>query len=258
MMKPKSAWQTKEIAQAFLQDMRGAIPGADLQLAVISKIVHRWSTSPKRILDLGCGNGILGQYLLRLFPSASGLFLDFSDPMIDAAIEKVSALPNTTVAKADFASPQWLEVAVPYGPFDIVVSGFAIHHQPDKRKRELYAEVFDILAPKGIFLNLEHVASATEAGQQLFDSFFVDHLYDFHSKTDTNANRDAIADEYYKRPDKEENILAAVEDQCGWLRQIGFTDVDCFFKVFELALFGGRKTSNKTHAVDGMGVRRRP
>ena len=91
MIKPKSEWQTKQLAQAFFEGMRDAIPCADLQLAVISKIVHRWSTSPKRILDLGCGNGILGQFLLELFPSASGLFLDFSDPMIEAAIEKVGA-----------------------------------------------------------------------------------------------------------------------------------------------------------------------
>ena len=249
-MKPKSEWQTKELSQAFLKGMRDAIPGAELQLAVISKVVQRWSRSPRKILDLGCGNGILGQFLLKLFPSASSLFLDFSDPMIDAAIEKVSAHPNTTVAKADFASPQWLDVARPHGPFDIVVSGFAIHHQPDRRKRELYEEVFGLLAPKGIFLNLEHVASATEAGQQLSDDFFVDHLHDFHSKTNPNANRDAIADEYYKRPDKKENILAAVEDQCEWLRQVGFIDVDCFFKVFEFALFGGRQKSNNAIAAE--------
>ncbi len=131
-----------------------------------------------------------------------------------------------------------------------MVSGFAIHHQPDERKRELYAEIFDLLAPGGIFLNLEHVASATEAGQELFDDFFVDHLHDFHRISSADANRDAIADDYYKRPDKKENILAPVEDQCEWLRQIGLTDVDCFFKVFELALFGGRKTSDKPDADD--------
>jgi len=70
-----------------------------------------------RIMDLGCGNGILGHFLLKLFPTANGLFLDFSDPMLDAAIEKVGSLPNTTVAKADFASPQWIEVARPHGLF---------------------------------------------------------------------------------------------------------------------------------------------
>jgi tRNA (cmo5U34)-methyltransferase len=133
--KPKSGWQTKELAQAFLEGVRGAIPGADLQLAVIGNIAEQWCHTPIHILDLGCGNGILGCFLLNRFPSARGLFLDFSDPMLDAARRNVGELTNTTVAKADFGSPQWIEIAKPHGPFDIVVSGFAIHHQPDERKR---------------------------------------------------------------------------------------------------------------------------
>jgi len=46
---------------------------------------------------------------------------------------------------------------------------------------------------------------------------------------------------YIERPDKEGNILAPVELQCRWLRDLGFADVDCFFRLFELALFGGRR-----------------
>jgi tRNA (cmo5U34)-methyltransferase len=34
---------------------------------------------------------------------------------------------------------------------------------------------------------------------------------------------------------------APVERQCEWLRDVGYADVDCFFKVFELAVFGGRR-----------------
>lgn len=45
-------------------------------------------------------------------------------------------------------------------------------------------------------------------------------------------------------PDKKENILAPVEEQCRRLCDLGYRDVDCFFKVFELSLFGGRKGSN--------------
>ena len=54
-----------------------------------------------------------------------------------------------------------------------------------------------------------------------------------------------FAEAYYNRPDKKENILTPVDIQCQWLRDIGFQDVDCFLKIFELALFGGRKTSKE-------------
>ena len=245
MRKPKSKWQTKELSTAFLEGVRGAIPAADLQLSVIGKVVRLWCVTPSRILDLGCGNGILGRFLLDIFPSALGVFVDFSEPMLDAARKNLDNVLQTCVLQADFSTPQWIDVVTSHQPFDVVVSGLAIHHQPDERKKELYAEILDLLSPGGIFLNLEHVASFSTAVKKLFDEFFIDHLHDFHARSDPAESRQEIADRYYLRPDKKENILAPVEEQCRWLRNLGYRDVDCFFKIFELALFGGRKASEK-------------
>ena len=50
-----------------------------------------------------------------------------------------------------------------------------------------------------------------------------------------------IATEYYDREDKQANTLAAAEVQCDWLRQIGFRNVVCYFKILELAVFDGLK-----------------
>ena len=241
-----SEWQTEQLAEVFLHDVRGAIPGAKLQLAVLSHIVKLWSPAPSRILDLGCGDGILGRALSGVFPTAHVVFADFSDPMLDAARKILGQKPQVTVVKADFATPAWLEAVGSEPPFDIVISGFAIHHQPDDRKRELYAEIYGLLSEGGVFLNLEHVSSATPSGSALFDSFFVDHLLRFHRDTTPSKTRQEIEEAYYQTPARKENILAPVETQCQWLRDIGFQDVDCFFKVFELALFGGRKASNKS------------
>ncbi len=241
MPQAKSRWQTEELATAFLQGVRGAIPGADLQLAVMGKVAQRWCQYPQAILDLGCGDGILGLYLLGLFPAAQGVFADFSKPMLEAARCATGHLANATVVEADFSTSDWLAALDSHGPFDIIVSGFAIHHQPDTRKQDIYREIFHALAPGGLFLNLEHVASLTPAGAHLFDEFFVDHLHQFHRQSKPDIAREEVAAIYYRRPDKQENILAPVEDQCQWLRQTGFADVDCFFKTFELALFGGRK-----------------
>jgi SAM-dependent methyltransferase len=241
-----SKWQTEQLAEVFLRDVRGAIPGAKLQLEVLSHIVRRWCPAPARILDLGCGDGILGRTLLSVFPTAHVVFADFSDPMLDAARRILGQNRQVTVVTADFGSPAWLEAIGSEAPeprFDIVVSGLAIHHQPDERKKQLYAEIHGALVPGGVFLNLEHVASLSKSGQELFDEFFIDHLWEYHRTSGGAKTRDSVAAHYYHRPDKAENILAPVEDQCRWLRQIGFTDVDCFQKVFELALFGGRKAS---------------
>lgn len=243
MNEPSSRWQTEELSQAFLEGVRAAVPASELQLSMIKKISERWCEQPRAILDLGCGDGILGRLLRDRFPEAHVVFADFSEPMLDATRKKLGDSKNTSVVKADFSSADWILAVASHQPYDIVVSGFAIHHQPDVRKQELYAEVYSQLRTGGLFLNLEHVASATPACGQLFDEFFVDHLYAYHKQSDPTISRDHVNETYYKRSDKKENILASVDVQCDWLRRIGFVDVDCYFKAFELALFGGRKLS---------------
>lgn len=250
MTEESSKWKTKELATTFLGGVRGAIPGADLQLEVLSKIIKLWRPQPSRILDLGCGDGALGRMLLDEFPMAHVMFADFSEPMLDGLRQKLSHAQRATIINVDFATPAWLSEREVGDPLDVIVSGFAIHHQPDDRKKALYAEIYRCLGHGGVFLNLEHVASATPSGEALFDSFFVDYLVRFHRNVTPNKTRREVEEAYYNRPDKKGNILAPIETQCQWLRQIGFQDVDCFFKVFELALFGGRKTSNKALQAD--------
>lgn len=239
----QSHWQSEASAAAFLQGVRGAIPAAGLQLELVHHIIRSWCPQPRCIVDLGCGDGALGRFLLEQYPDVRVIFADFSDPMLAAARKHLASEERASIIKADFSSPSWLETVAGTGPVDVVVSGFAIHHQPDRRKKELYSEIYTLLADGGVFLNLEHVASATPAGERLFDEYFIDHLYDFHRANDPSKSREEIAQEHYNRPDKAENILAPVQEQCAWLREIGFADVDCFFKVFELALFGGRKSA---------------
>ena len=41
--------------------------------------------------------------------------------------------------------------------------------------------------------------------------------------------------------DKAANRLAPLETQLAWLREIGFRDVDCYWKQFELAVMAGYK-----------------
>ncbi len=176
-----SKWQTKESARTFLEGVRGAIPVADFQLEVISKIVSEWCPLPSKILDLGCGDGILGRMLLDEHPTVHVIFADFSEPMLDKLHNQIGINKHATVINIDFATSAWTNGIELEKPFDIIVSGFAIHHQPDDRKRELYAEIYGLLNEDGLFLNLDHVSPTTPSVSKLFDSFFVDHLMQFHS-----------------------------------------------------------------------------
>ncbi len=88
MTKVKSSWEIEENAKYFLESERGAVPGSDLQLEIMASIIKQWCPNPSRILDLGCGDGILGRFMITCFPSVEAIFVDFSDPMLDAAKSK--------------------------------------------------------------------------------------------------------------------------------------------------------------------------
>ncbi|MCT7950866.1 class I SAM-dependent methyltransferase [Ancylothrix sp. C2] len=235
-------WKTAELTKTFLENIRGAIPLANEQIYFLLKIIQQASPQVTNFLDLGCGDGILGRSILSQYPDSQGVFLDFSQPMLEAAKNKIGEKASqATFILQDFGETAWLQSVQKKAPFDVIVSGFAIHHYPDETKQKIYQQIFELLKPGGIFLNLEHVASATAWVEKISDETFIDSLYAFHQTQGNKKSRDELAKEYYHRPDKAANILSSVEIQCHWLRNLGFRDVDCFLKVFEIALFGGKR-----------------
>ncbi|MEZ4570938.1 MAG: methyltransferase domain-containing protein [Thermomicrobiales bacterium] len=129
----------------------------------------------------------------------------------------------------------------PGSRFDVVVSGYAIHHLPNERKQALFREILEMLQPGGLFINLEHVATRSPMARQLFDDMFIDNQTELTRSRGETVNRDEIARRYHTREDQHDNILALVEDQCIWMDAAGFVDVDCYFKILELAMLAGRR-----------------
>jgi SAM-dependent methyltransferase len=233
-------WNDITVARNYLEGVRSAIPLAAEQIDCILRLLALTQSEVHNFLDLGCGNGILGREIVRKYPQARGTFLDMSEAMLTEAKSQIESDKATFILQ-DFGEKNWLDRVTLLAPFDVIVSGFSIHHQPDNLKQEIYSDIYEILQPGGIFLNLEHVASESRLGETAFDNLFIDALYEYHCQNREEQSRSEIASKYYSRDDKNANILTLVETQCDWLRKIGFIDVDCFMKIFEIALFGGIK-----------------
>lgn len=233
-------WKDQRLVTTFLTGVRAALPNAADQLDIMLRVLEFSGRSIRRVLDLGSGSGVLAGAILERFPEAEILLSDFSEPMLDAARSSFPSPPHQ-LRIVDFSTPAWLDRVRDLAPFDAVVSGFAIHHQPDESKRRIYTEIFEILAPGAPFVHIEHVASASPWIQHQFDELLVDRMLAYDQTIGGGRTREQVAVEYVYRPDKAANILAPLETQLEWLRQIGYRDVDCLFKVYELTLFIGRK-----------------
>jgi tRNA (cmo5U34)-methyltransferase len=171
-------------------------------------------STARRILDLGTGDGRLLALVKLDHPQATAVAIDFSPAMLEAAKKRFEDDSAVKVIAHNLDSP-----LPELGKFDALISSFAIHHLSDERKRELYGEVYGLLNPGGVFCNLEHVSSPT---RELHDQFLK--LIGSTPETEDPSNK-----------------LLEMETQLGWLREIGFVDVDCHWKWRELALLSGRR-----------------
>jgi tRNA (cmo5U34)-methyltransferase len=210
MVAPKNRWPDVEHALWYLE-RADSIPHRAEGTAVFVELLPE---RVERVLDLGTGDGRLLDLVLTARPGSTGVGLDVNAEMLTRAGERFADDDRAVVAHYDLDDPLPGD-----DTFDLIVSSFAIHHVPDARKVTLYAECFDRLRPGGAFLNLEHVASPTEA---LHGAFLA-------------------AIDLDPADDDPSNLLAPVEAQLGWLRDAGFVDVDCHWKWRELALLAGRR-----------------
>ena len=239
MSTPGGVWQQEEVVTGFIDERRKLIPLFDVQEDLTRRLITRGGRDVRRFVDVGAGDGGFAELLLDLYPESSGVLVDFSDPMLAAARERLAGKPGRwEIAKADLASPDWLRMLPEGERFDAIVSRLAIHHVPDERKRALYAEAFELLERGGIFLNWEHVETAGLA-EGLFDEFFRERMIEAEQEREHPRPAEEVVRSYDDATD--DDILRDPESQCAWLREIGFEKVDVYFKLPGLAIFGGRR-----------------
>jgi len=206
--KPVNLWTSSEHARDYLERADQISHREEGEAALLEFIPAR----ARRILDLGTGDGRLLALVRQAHPATAAIAIDFSPAMLEAANRRFASDSRVTVMEHNLDSP-----LPALGKFDAVTSSFAIHHLVHERKRELYAEIFRLVEPGGVFCNLEHVASPTA---RLHEEFL--ERIGFTVETEDPSNK-----------------LLDVETQLQWLREIGFTDVDCHWKWRELALLAG-------------------
>ena len=239
-------WKLPAIVDRFLS-FRSAIPLAHEQIGVMMSILKSRTQPVENFMDLGCGDGILGAAILGEYPSSRGVLVDFSGPMLDQARQQLKEYSGQlTFMDLDYGDPAWINSIQTQGPFDAIVSGYSIHHQPDARKRPIYEEIFSLLQPGGWFINIEHIAAESQLAVDLFNNHIVEARYAIEQKNGGIKTKQEIADIYMNRPDKDANILLSVDMQCNWLREIGYEEVDCYFRIYELAVFAGCRPNLKS------------
>lgn len=205
-------WQQPDRAAGWARTRRQLTPAAEGEAIILEHVLPPTVT---RVLDLGTGDGRLLAAILRRWPTASAVGLDISEVLLDSARAAFDGADGVSLRMHDL-----MEALPPdLGRFDVAVSGLAIHHLPDDRKRSLFAEVLSILDPGGVFCLFDVVSSPTP---------------ELHARAQAGLGFGPEDQHPSDQP-------APLEDQVLWLREVGFDHVDCLWKWLELAVVAGTK-----------------
>lgn len=180
-----------------------------------------------RMLDLGPGTSTFAESILRQYPKATIVALEYAQGMIDYSRERLSAFSD----RIEF-SRRDLNDGLPanIGRFEFVSAFSAIHHLTPENKQRLYRQIYDVLEPGGWF-------SLIDAMTARFDNdVYALNVRRRKSRLEERYRSAGIEPEAVQRMDDAKTDLAQdapdldrlspFSDQIGWMKEAGFRSVD--------------------------------
>jgi tRNA (cmo5U34)-methyltransferase len=232
-----SRWSDRNFSREYLDQADGYIPERRT-LVEITKSLYRnmiKSVSPRRILDLGCGDGFMVQELLQLDPGLEGTLVDGSRDMLEAAARRLSHFENKqclNVSFQDLVAQDLLK-----NSYCFILSSLAMHHLDMKNKETLFAYAYRHLEPGGFFVNIDVVLSPTDSLESWYLTLWQEWI-NSHSADSLKTSLLPVPQQYKNNPD---NVPDPLLPQLRTLEHIGFKNVDCFYKYGIFAMFGGSR-----------------
>ena len=218
----------EEEAQEYDGIILNLIPHYPQMLEALVSAIPFDASEPIRVIDLGCGTGTISQRVLAVFPNAHVTCLDLAENMVEMAKVKLAGHPHARYLVGDFNAFAF------DAQYDVAVSSLALHHLvTDADKRAFYRQIYDALAPGGVFYNADVVLGSSDALQAMY-------MRKWQGFMRQNVSCDEMENtwlpKYY-----DEDRPARLIDHLAWLTGVGFIDVDVVWKYYNYAVYGGAK-----------------
>ena len=202
------------VANEYDQNRRKFIPCFDdFYVDTTGLIAHNIAT-PKTVLDLGAGTGLLSQFWIQHYPTTEFVLVDIADEMLDVARKRFSGMDNVTYKALDYTNE------LPCDKFDVVASALSIHHLEDEDKQNLFAQIYDHVPSGGLFVNYDQFCAGQPEMDLWINSYWENQLV--HSGL---TDHDIALWRERKKLDRE----CSVEQEIAMLEKSKFKIVQCVY-----------------------------
>ena len=186
-------------------------------------------------LDLGAGTGAASRVILDLYPRSTAILADYSAEMMRVGEREMQRFAGRyRYVEFDMSAGGEWPAAIP-ATLEAVVTSMCVHHLPDDRKRSLFTEIFDHLAPGGWYFNYDPVRAEdplVEATWQRVND---------REDPETAARRRNWTPLDHARWDNHVRYIIPLGPQLEFLRSAGFEGIDVYWKQLENLIYGGRR-----------------
>lgn len=192
-----------------------------------------------RLLDLGCGDGIVTKEIYEKYPDNTFSLLDGSKAMIEKAKGNFKG-NNFIFSHKSFK--EYLSSEPDTYSYDFIYSAFAIHHLDFLEKAQLYTRIFRELNYNGLFIIIDGVTAASDRSSIWQINMWKDWVTE-KINSSIVENKDTLVKEIHSwvESKNKDDMPSGLIEQMAEMKKIGFRNVDCFYKYGMFALFGGTK-----------------
>ncbi len=197
-------------------------------------LAHRKSNT---IVDFGCGDGILTRELMLVDNSISAVLIDGSEDMLEKAREHLARFKQCQFINASFQNLMDEQVGLPKCSF--AISSLAIHHLKGTEKRNFFKYIHSHLIEGGYFLNIDTIRSSSPSIEAWHLKRWREEVFEQKPPAEFGVILEETINKYTS-VEHYENV-ETLESQMASLAQVGFKEVDCYFKQGMFVIYGGRK-----------------
>lgn len=242
---PDTPHWDEDASRLFIDTADMFVPMRAEQIATIRDLIPAAPEDAFTVAELASGDGALARAILAAYPKCHYLALDGSEVMREQAANALAEYgARFETRHFELADRDW-RVALPQ-PLRCVVSSLTIHHLPGAAKRDLFADMRARLERGGALIIGDIIAPSTPRAYPIYarqwdDTTRAQSLEVRGDLSGFEAFQQAEWNYYLFGQDDPMDKPSGLFEQLQWLREVGFTTVDCFWMRAGHAIYGGYK-----------------